>query len=471
MAIFSLGNTLYKAAIADGAIALIKTPRVGDRKTVNGKIYVLNKNRRWERVQDADEPPTVAGVEVIQPSPKTSRAGDKARAIASELRSASAQEKEALGRIAGASAGLAGLQDSLIDEISDAAHEDLGEVRDPVPRGDRTIELSEPELKPRRAGLRNQLRDTIDTLKDEGARSNQAAARMIGAAARIAQNNDRLIDEAVETFDPESTPVEVVKPIGGAKRRIQEKLDKLKQNQQRASDLSDHIAAAAAMGVSNLAAARGEEIEPIDIGGEAKTDAVIPRRQGGLRARIQGRLQDLKDLENLQNQNDAQMLAIAQGANQLADKEIGDLPKPMLEDDLSDLGTLFNEVDRVGGKYQTDQERADYKREMDAELKGIDDLIDGQTPDLENLFIDADRVGSKYQTDQEKQGFQAQINAEAEEIGRLADEQLPDDDIEVVDYSGKMPSKGVPQRRSPKTAPTVRIPGVAGKILKRRKND
>lgn len=54
---------------------------------------------------------------------------------------------------------------------------------------------------------------------------------------------------------------------------------------------------------------------------------------------------------------------------------------------------------------------------------------------LEDLFLEADRIGNKYLTSQEIAEFNQQLSKEVTEIGELIDEQFPDTEIEVIDYS------------------------------------
>jgi hypothetical protein len=60
---------------------------------------------------------------------------------------------------------------------------------------------------------------------------------------------------------------------------------------------------------------------------------------------------------------------------------------------------------------------------------------------LEELFLEADRIGNKYQTSQEKADFNQQLAAEVAAIGELIDKQFPDPEIEVIDYSTNIAKK------------------------------
>lgn len=74
----------------------------------------------------------------------------------------------------------------------------------------------------------------------------------------------------------------------------------------------------------------------------------------------------------------------------------------------------------------------------------INDLLMPPDPDeatLEELFLQADRIGNKYQTPEEIADFNHQLRTEAQEISAEVDRQFPEEGVEFIDY-GK-------QRRSP----------------------
>lgn len=65
---------------------------------------------------------------------------------------------------------------------------------------------------------------------------------------------------------------------------------------------------------------------------------------------------------------------------------------------------------------------------------------------LEELFLKADRIGNKYQTPEEIAEFNRQLTAEVSEIADEVDRQFPEPEMEFVDYSqGK--AKVRPKRR------------------------
>lgn len=74
---------------------------------------------------------------------------------------------------------------------------------------------------------------------------------------------------------------------------------------------------------------------------------------------------------------------------------------------------------------------------------------------LEDLFLEADRIGNKYQSDQEIQEFNQQLAKEVNEISEAIDRQFPDTEIEVIDFGSahQRPRKS----RHPKTSRTVKL--------------
>lgn len=56
---------------------------------------------------------------------------------------------------------------------------------------------------------------------------------------------------------------------------------------------------------------------------------------------------------------------------------------------------------------------------------------------LEALFLKAERIGNKYQTPAEIAEFNTQLSAEASAIAEIVDRQFPQSEPEIVDYSGR----------------------------------
>ncbi|NER83841.1 MAG: hypothetical protein F6K42_30720 [Leptolyngbya sp. SIO1D8] len=80
----------------------------------------------------------------------------------------------------------------------------------------------------------------------------------------------------------------------------------------------------------------------------------------------------------------------------------------------------------------------------------INDLIaqpQSEESTLEELFLEADRIGNKYQTQEERADFEQQLSAEVSEISTLIDKQFPDPEFEFTDYSSQSQSKMKRKRR------------------------
>lgn len=75
---------------------------------------------------------------------------------------------------------------------------------------------------------------------------------------------------------------------------------------------------------------------------------------------------------------------------------------------------------------------------------------------LEELFLEADRIGDKYQTPQEKAEFNQQLSKEVAEIGDLIDKRFPDTEIEIIDYSKNL-TKTSSHKHNQKTYRTTKI--------------
>lgn len=54
---------------------------------------------------------------------------------------------------------------------------------------------------------------------------------------------------------------------------------------------------------------------------------------------------------------------------------------------------------------------------------------------LEDLFLKADRIGSKYQTQEEIEAFNRKLAVEVNDIADIADRQFPEPETEFIDYS------------------------------------
>lgn len=56
-------------------------------------------------------------------------------------------------------------------------------------------------------------------------------------------------------------------------------------------------------------------------------------------------------------------------------------------------------------------------------------------PTLEELFLQAERIGGKYQTPEEQAEFQKALQVEVEAIAEKIDQQFPDEETEYIDFS------------------------------------
>lgn len=81
----------------------------------------------------------------------------------------------------------------------------------------------------------------------------------------------------------------------------------------------------------------------------------------------------------------------------------------------------------------------------------LDDLT------LEELFLEVDRIGSKYQTDQEIEEFNQKLAKELEEISVEIDKQFPDEDLEVMDFSIKVNNVKKRNGKNSKSYKTIKL--------------
>ncbi len=75
---------------------------------------------------------------------------------------------------------------------------------------------------------------------------------------------------------------------------------------------------------------------------------------------------------------------------------------------------------------------------------------------LEELFLEADRIGNKYQTDGEIAQFNHQLAQEANEIAQQIEQQFPDTDPDIIDFSNNFKPK-YRRNRHQKTYKTIKI--------------
>lgn len=89
----------------------------------------------------------------------------------------------------------------------------------------------------------------------------------------------------------------------------------------------------------------------------------------------------------------------------------------------------------------------------------IEELLDKsqfEYMSLEELFLEADRIGNKYQTIEEKAEFNQKLAKEVAEISELIDQQFPDTEMEVIEYSKNLIQKAT-RKQNQKTYRTTKI--------------
>ncbi len=64
----------------------------------------------------------------------------------------------------------------------------------------------------------------------------------------------------------------------------------------------------------------------------------------------------------------------------------------------------------------------------------IEEQLNEQLPSLESLFLEADRIGNKYQSSEERTDFRTKMAAVSAEMSDIIDQQFPDAEMEVVDF-------------------------------------
>lgn len=123
-------------------------------------------------------------------------------------------------------------------------------------------------------------------------------------------------------------------------------------------------------------------------------------------------------------------------------------------------GMSYTEVQRANSESRIKLEKDEQKWLKDNGYKNvgwdnviklyqkIEELLD-KSPfkdmSLEELFLEADRIGNKYLTSEETAEFNQQLSKEVSEIGELIDQQFPDTEIEAIDFSQQTVKK--PQRK------------------------
>ena len=129
-------------------------------------------------------------------------------------------------------------------------------------------------------------------------------------------------------------------------------------------------------------------------------------------------------------------------------------------------GMSYREVQRSNSNRRSNLSKKDQKWLKDNGYKNVgwDNVIklyqkindfltssDLDDPSLEDLFLKADKIGSKYQTQEEVEAFNQALKLEVEEISDEIDKQFPDLEHELVDYSqhsvGRTSKKATTKRK------------------------
>jgi hypothetical protein len=205
-----------RRAPSPGQLGLFGGHNEGDTKVEDGVTYRLNANSRWERM---DKPkasgkrkpkPAIVPVveaeklmpEVVDDAPKPTRLGDRIRAIANDLRDENDEQKKIAARILGAAAQMAQNYDNLVGEVVDMVGEDLGEdIRSLNPdatQADVEMAARDGGNEPSPTRLADKMKAIANDLRNETNEQVKATARILDAAAQIAQNYDNLVDEVAE---------------------------------------------------------------------------------------------------------------------------------------------------------------------------------------------------------------------------------------------------------------------------------
>jgi hypothetical protein len=198
---FQLGPDLTRELkLADRArrifgISVAETP--DDRGQIS-KPAAKPKSRR----KPIESEPTAVPAEVVDDEPKPTKLGDRIRAIANDLRDENDEQKKIAARILGAAAQMAQNYDNLVGEVVDMVGEDLGEdIRSLNPdatQADVEMAARDGGSEPSPTRLADKMKAIANDLRNETNEQVKATARILDAAAQIAQNYDNLVDEVAE---------------------------------------------------------------------------------------------------------------------------------------------------------------------------------------------------------------------------------------------------------------------------------
>lgn len=70
-------------------------------------------------------------------------------------------------------------------------------------------------------------------------------------------------------------------------------------------------------------------------------------------------------------------------------------------------------------------------------INAVEAELDLPEDSLEQLFIKADRIGNKYQTQEERSTFRQQLTTEVTKVANIIDKQFPETGRDSIDFSSQ----------------------------------
>jgi hypothetical protein len=193
------GQRWTPSTIDGQKIAIFPDNPLGEGDTPH-RMYLEGDKAGIVEPHELDEKPEPA--EVVDDAPKPTKLGDRIRAIANDLRDENDEQKKIAARILGAAAQMAQNYDNLVGEVVDMVGEDLGEdIRSLNPdatQADVEMVARDGGSEPSPTRLADKMKAIADDLRNETNEQVKATARILDAAAQIAQNYDNLVDEVAE---------------------------------------------------------------------------------------------------------------------------------------------------------------------------------------------------------------------------------------------------------------------------------
>jgi hypothetical protein len=90
-------------------------------------------------------------------------------------------------------------------------------------------------------------------------------------------------------------------------------------------------------------------------------------------------------------------------------------------------------------------------------ISNMIEIEDLAVSELDSLFLEVDRIGNKYQSSEEIQAFQAAMAFEAEAISEIIDRVFPDNEPEFIDFSAAKPQKQWRRSTQRKTYQKIKV--------------